>query len=132
MNGNLTNFFTHVCNGKDFLRVVDFYFNRTAAIFVLHAGLNDQSPHKTIRNEERNVFPQVEHRNDNPVASFEYASMRVYYICYNARVKSTDLPVIPQRSTKTQQMASYKHREKPVDFYDGTIPVITLLKFLFL
>ena len=72
------------------------------AVYVLHAGLNDQSLlmqlNEAIRNkktEDGDAFSEVNHKHDNPVASHNYAHVHKSVIFVTTRsAKSTHQQVI--------------------------------------
>ena len=66
------------------------------------------------------VFSEAEHWHKNPVASLGYARINksIIYITKHKQ-KAPIYQLSRSKAKKTQQVVSYKHMSKPVDFYNG-------------
>ena len=120
--GNSANIFLYAGNGKYFQELFALTLNRivvsgwyvSSMTVVQHAGLINWFQHlhrKRVIKTKRTVvtFLEVEQRHNNPVASFQCASLLYMLKCIK---KSTHQPVIPQQSTQNTTKSSYRHKRK--------------------
>ena len=66
------------------------------------------------------AFSEAEHWHKNPVACLVYAGINksiIYITKY--KQKALIYQLSRSKASKTQQVVSYKHMSKPVDFYYG-------------
>ena len=66
------------------------------------------------------VFSEAEHWHKNPVSSLSYAGVSKSIIYITTHKQEAPIYQLScSKASKTQQVLSYKHMSKPVDFYNG-------------